>query len=268
MRNSLLGAHDTDGDGLYDWEEELWETDKLKKDTDGDGTNDNDEVLANRDPTRAGPDDSFASTGGSNSLAQFENTTEEFAYEFFSSYLLLKQTGELTEQNKQRLVQTLVASTKNSFHTQNHAPEVFTTVATGGAARSAYLTQLESNIMTPLHGVRDDLEVLYVAKFQEQPELYEELNQNTALYQELIAELLVIPVPEDALSIHAAFTNSLEKYAAIISLMQNPSADPLTAFTALEQYTIARSEFDSALKQLDDYFASHEHAFSYTPLDL
>ncbi|MEK7662313.1 MAG: hypothetical protein AAB355_02340 [Patescibacteria group bacterium] len=35
---------DTDGDGVPDWEERLWETDPLKKDTDGDGIPDNEEI--------------------------------------------------------------------------------------------------------------------------------------------------------------------------------------------------------------------------------
>ena len=48
---------DTDGDGLMDWEESLWNTDINKSDTDGDGTNDNDEIIQKRNPAIAGPDD-------------------------------------------------------------------------------------------------------------------------------------------------------------------------------------------------------------------
>ncbi len=48
---------DSDGDGLADWEEELWETDPQKSDTDGDGTSDGEEIKARRDPRRAGPND-------------------------------------------------------------------------------------------------------------------------------------------------------------------------------------------------------------------
>src|SRR3989338_5123125 len=48
---------DRDGDGLKDWEEELWKTDMEKADTDGDGTTDGDEILTERDPLTPGPND-------------------------------------------------------------------------------------------------------------------------------------------------------------------------------------------------------------------
>lgn len=48
---------DSDGDGLYDWEEVLWGTDPNDPDTDGDGTPDGEEVRLGRDPRIPGPDD-------------------------------------------------------------------------------------------------------------------------------------------------------------------------------------------------------------------
>lgn len=48
---------DSDKDGLKDWEEELWGTDKNKADTDDDGTTDGTEVNNNRDPNKPGPND-------------------------------------------------------------------------------------------------------------------------------------------------------------------------------------------------------------------
>ena len=44
---------DTDQDGLADWEEVLWQTDKNNPDTDGDGTSDGEEITASRDPKKA-----------------------------------------------------------------------------------------------------------------------------------------------------------------------------------------------------------------------
>lgn len=48
---------DTDNDGLADWEEALWNTDKNDPDTDGDGDEDGDEVKDGRHPKIAGPND-------------------------------------------------------------------------------------------------------------------------------------------------------------------------------------------------------------------
>jgi len=47
---------DTDGDGLRDWEEEVWGTDPNNVDSDGDGLNDGQEVRDDRDPAKNGSD--------------------------------------------------------------------------------------------------------------------------------------------------------------------------------------------------------------------
>lgn len=48
---------DTDGDGLSDWEENIYGTDPKKSDTDGDNYLDGEEILSNHDPLKKGPDD-------------------------------------------------------------------------------------------------------------------------------------------------------------------------------------------------------------------
>ena len=82
---------DTDGDGLYDWEENLWGTDINNPDTDGDGTSDGDEVAQGRNPLVAGPDDIIYDSG----LFLFGDTEGEMSEakkEFYS--LFLQQKGK------------------------------------------------------------------------------------------------------------------------------------------------------------------------------
>ena len=51
---------DSDRDGLKDWEELLWKTDKTNADTDGDGTSDGEELALGRDPRKKGSGDKLA----------------------------------------------------------------------------------------------------------------------------------------------------------------------------------------------------------------
>ena len=92
-------AQDTDGDGLKDWEESLWNTDIQNPDTDGDGTQDGDEVRAGRDPAKAAPDDIIsAQTNQSGNIPQkysSDNLTERFAESFQPVYDTLNSTGDI-----------------------------------------------------------------------------------------------------------------------------------------------------------------------------
>ena len=110
---------DSDSDGLKDWEELLWKTDPNKIDTDGDGTNDNEEITLNRNPLKAGPDDKISDK--EDLVAQEkavsdskQNTlTASYARKFLTEYLLLKQQkGDLTEEDKQQLVDSVISGIK------------------------------------------------------------------------------------------------------------------------------------------------------------
>jgi hypothetical protein len=91
-----LTSEDDDGDGLLNWEESLRKTDMKNPDTDGDGTNDGDEILLNRDPLKAGPDDSISFV--KNNTDDEDNSSEEI----FNTYTFTK--GTLSEQVSTNLV--------------------------------------------------------------------------------------------------------------------------------------------------------------------
>ncbi|MBI2054683.1 MAG: hypothetical protein HYT39_01135 [Candidatus Sungbacteria bacterium] len=68
---------DPDQDGLKNWEEDLWKTDKANPDTDGDGISDGGEVKAGRDPLTPGPGNiAFGSTPGAGSANVTRTLTE------------------------------------------------------------------------------------------------------------------------------------------------------------------------------------------------
>ena len=90
-------AKDSDNDGLKDWEEELWKTDKNKADTDGDGTLDGQEIKLGRNPLVKGPNDKLSKE----TVADKVNTqtekdltdTEKFSRELFLKIIAAKQNN-------------------------------------------------------------------------------------------------------------------------------------------------------------------------------
>ena len=78
---------DTDGDGLFDWEENLWGTKIDNPDTDGDGTPDGEEVTQNRHPLVAGPNDTIYDNSELIVPGTTEEEMNEAKEEFYSSFL-------------------------------------------------------------------------------------------------------------------------------------------------------------------------------------
>lgn len=101
---------DTDGDGLKDWEENLWKTDYKNPDTDGDGSSDGEEILSNRDPLKANtakaneePNDKIdpqVIINNKKTLDDFNklSTTDRVGRILLSEYLATKKIGrDVTE---------------------------------------------------------------------------------------------------------------------------------------------------------------------------
>jgi hypothetical protein len=93
-----LLTKDTDGDGLKDWEEELWGTNAADPDTDKDGTKDEEEIRLGRNPLVAGPNDPLdksvleeKTTVGKDDGPETE--TDRVARGFLKTYLEVKQGG-------------------------------------------------------------------------------------------------------------------------------------------------------------------------------
>jgi hypothetical protein len=74
---------DPDHDGLKNWQEDLWKTDKNNPDTDEDGTFDGKEVAENRNPLKSGSDKLFSQTA--------QDIAEQISAEIRTSIPILPQ---------------------------------------------------------------------------------------------------------------------------------------------------------------------------------
>lgn len=87
---------DSDGDGLKDWEEAIWQTDPQNPDTDGDGTPDGKEVAGGRDPLKKGPNDKLPQPAES-VPAGAEPSTDNLTYNLTKNVLDSGVLGAIDE---------------------------------------------------------------------------------------------------------------------------------------------------------------------------
>jgi hypothetical protein len=111
---------DTDKDGLKDWQELLWGSDKNNADTDKDGTNDAKEIEAGRDPSIAGPDDNLEKTRGisASSVTSFSesvsvdpnNISQVVSRDLFAKFMSLQTSGNLNSDTQAMVVSDVISS--------------------------------------------------------------------------------------------------------------------------------------------------------------
>lgn len=243
---------DNDNDGLKNWEEELWNTDKNNPDSDGDGTNDGDEVEAGRDPTRPAPDDAllrdasrFTTSVSNNYDTDNLTETDKFAQKFFTSYIYRRGSSPLTAASQDALVnelsQALPRITANSYD----AGDLSNVITSIGAKENLHEYGNELGNILDTYGKPDvghELDILTKALDEESSEELTKLDLIIESHQTVIANYLVMPVPEIAVSNHLGFINALSALEASISALRNIFNDPLITLSGIEAYTISAKE--------------------------
>ena len=264
---------DTDGDGLKDWEELLWKTDSGKADTDGDGTNDNEEITLNRNPLKAGPDDKISDK--EDLVAQEkavsdsnQNTvTAVYAKQFLTEYLSLKQQkGELTDEDKNNLVERLMNNIKTLAVVDKYkisdlkisndiTKDSIMKYAMG--MKSVFVdTKMpkmsESDVFTVL------LNSVKEKNFKNIELGIKSLNEYVVLNKEFVRILLLPTIPDNLSKNHIEIVNGFNNIALAAENMAIVQNDPVKAMMGQKLYNEQMIRIYNAMKNLQEIFNEYE----------
>ncbi len=259
---------DSDGDGLKDWQETLIGTNPQKKDSDGDGTNDGDEINAGRDPRIKGPNDANANistiagaNGGSSTYTLKEGTlTDQMAKDFFAQYLLLKKGGkDITSEEALQIAEKTLASpeyTKTTgvvYTVKDIRVSQSSDTKTSQAYSDALLQSVKNN--SPKNS-ENELVILERAVKLGKPSELEKIDPIITAYKGIIADLLNMTVPKDAVANHLEFLNATSNVLSNIEAMRVTFTDAVRAFAGLSQYKQHVIDLGLAMKKINDYFVA------------
>jgi len=246
---SAEDAADSDGDGLFDWEEVLWKTDKNNPDSDGDGTFDGEEVAAGRNPTRTGPNDELqreldevlAELAEQSDYGEQDLTaTDLFAQDFLTEYIRQKQTGAPLSESAQAALVDRLAGQVPSIQTPRYSTRDFTNIADGSSRPEDF--QSYSNELAAIMsvygqpGVEHELLILMSALKGGGEQELAKLDHTIASYQAVIDHYLTVRVPQEAVEHHLGLINALAATQASISALRNVLVDPILALSAVNTY--------------------------------
>ena len=228
---------DSDRDGLKDWEELLWKTDKTNADTDGDGTSHGEELALGRDPRKKGSGDKLSGpedlvraavhTSGSDAEGVIFPSAEDLkpglVYTAFDLHTVDSKDPSFIKYYGISLRDTLKPLGSSSF----------------GQAASNTVAALSKKDSTAIERIRAE----------------------EALLLSITKNLLVLDVPESASAIHLNLLNTLTEMAELAYTMEHVEREPAFALASAEAYEKKKPELLAVLGNVNAYFKEMRIAF-------
>jgi hypothetical protein len=260
---------DSDGDGLKDWEEDLWGTDPRKKDTDGDGTDDGEEVDTGRNPNIAGPDDEYQNdVFVKQTNTDFSNKelteTDKFAQNFFQNYISLRDSsGQLSENDKINLINASVGDIAGTYiSAQNYTlSDLNISQDTDSVSARNYGNALGEIILKHSFETEDELTIFNRSVTKNDVKEIEKLDPIINGYKNILKDSLAVSVPQDATNEHIVFIQSIASVTESIENMRVIYSDPIRAIAGIGGYEQGVELLKNAFGEMRSYFIKKEIIF-------
>ena len=254
-----IANKDTDGDGLKDWEEALWQTDPNNPDTNGNGIKDGAEIAANRDlPASTTP-----------KTARQLTASDQFSRDLFTRYVTIKQTGSgdpADYNNYAGIVQSYIDQEAATMSAKIYGASDFKIIEDetpvdirnyGNAIGALFIDYSAPKF-------ENELIVLQRAIDNNNPLELDKLNANILAYQKGRSALLKMAVPSIFSPDHIALTNAISTIALGIESMKLSFSNPIKAAAGLQSYPDAADSFYPLLISIRDGLVASGVSFAQT----
>jgi hypothetical protein len=254
---------DTDNDGLKDWEEDLWGTDKNNPDTDGDGVPDGQEVRENRDPLIPGPRDIITNFQKKNlyqipTTESLSNRTTVLFNTSFPDALILADRIVKGENVSQEEIQLLLADYEVSTTTPNPVFDISRITIQPTTDYVAYIESVVSILQTYSSHLGNELEIVSAGLQNKDPNTLLSLRSTALRYEALARELMLIPTPRTLVNEHLAVANAYGQLSGSVIYLSSITIDPFQGLIAIRDYSNLSEIADEAITFL--LLQTHERA--------
>lgn len=242
--------NDSDNDGLQDWEEILWGTNPNNPDTDGDGTNDLDEIESNRNPNDGTANDQnynfeeriiaeISSTQTNN-----QTLTGQVGTNFAKEYFTIRQNGELSEEEKLNLVNSLTERASNAVNFKK--PFSIYDLKT-------FDSTIEKDKLLKYAQDTFDANVKFVQLIQISGPAsdYDSLNR---IMIDLSNRMMQMEVPSEIASEHLDMANNYNVIGQTMLGIKQDTSDPLFALFSLDQYQKSQAALNVNIEIMSTFF--------------
>lgn len=224
---------DSDGDGVPDWQEELY----------GSDPHDPASIPATTTPIEA-------TTTASSTV------TASLADRLLSTYLSQTNGGSQPVDNTYQFGTSIASQYQPDIQYAVYLGEEAQTDASTPANRAAYEQELEAALL-PVQRLPEAEITTYGRMVAGDPSAAGELQQTIDTYDSAIADAKKVVVPKDALVVHVGAINALGYYAATLQAMHDTTDDPVGSLVLLQAYNEAERNMVTSFDALRTYFRTH-----------
>lgn len=258
---------DTDGDGLPDWQENLYGTDPKKADTDGDGTKDEDEMKLDRDPLKANTATSPQELNDKisqqiidqNKKAEEEfnslNDTQKIARSFLSEYIATQKVGEkMTQEELDRIVNQMISrvvveDVADKYEEGDIVISTNTDIKNAIEKYVGKVMPIISDKIAPatIEGLNlmNSLEQSnWVIKIQDLNKLIDTINES-------VEKMISTPVPGILKQEHLLLVNDIYKISTYLDSFKKINEDPIKSMLGLQGYVELIDEIGYIIESID-----------------
>jgi hypothetical protein len=238
-----LIERDSDGDGVKDWEESLWGTDKNNPDTDGDGEGDAEEIATLRAEKNG---------GAPTSLSDLDET-DQFAREFFATTIALSESGNLSESSIASLAENYAGGAVSWKQETIYTDTDLKTTAVTATSKSTYENAITQIFSTYNVGSIDYINSIPSYIEDRNVDSLSVLQTTSQIYSNSVTSLLEVMVPIDAVPAHLSLINSLENHFEIIESIINIDSNPIRSLAGISYFTKSMESITNAILMTQAY---------------
>ncbi len=256
---------DLDFDGLKNWEEVLWGTDKNNPDTDGDGTLDGQELLEKRDPLIAGPNDKIAQNSQKNinqNHSKINKTTltrtEILSQNLIEAYSTLKKNNDLGTIAQKNLISSITSKALDKQSVKKYTiHDIIITEKTDRDTLQNYADEM-ATVFKQDTSLENSAIILTNALQNKNEKELEKIDPLILFYEEKIQQMLSIKTPREISETHLALINNFADLIEANRQMQAVFSDPLLGLNGLTSYVDLRESSISNATDLGRFFLKNK----------
>jgi hypothetical protein len=207
------------------------------RDTDQDGRKDWEEMLQGTNLNGTDTDETASST--KNGSFEPKTLTEKFAVEFFDSFIRARKNNTpLTPEEQQALVEHTARKFASENTNKLYTKGDIEIVASGGGALYTYANAVGALVAknNPEKPLENEALLLKRAIDADDPALLSDLSIISGAYENVVADMLKLPVPEEVVAEHLKLLGAFTAIHDDVSGMELVFTDPMLSYIRVKRY--------------------------------